>query len=76
MRKSPAFASASHDICGITGLVEISYDEVARGSELETNLRQTKACTKDLLGIFNSILDTSKIEAGKIQLVEKEFDVA
>ncbi|XP_008237868.1 PREDICTED: histidine kinase CKI1-like [Prunus mume] len=80
MRKSLAFVSASHDVraalTGITGLIEISYDEVARGSELETNLRQMETCTKDLLGILNSILDTSKIEAGKMQLVEEEFDVA
>ncbi|KAA8549091.1 hypothetical protein F0562_000775 [Nyssa sinensis] len=79
MNKSLAFASASHDVraclAGITGLIEICQDEVAPGSELETNLLQMEACTKDLLGILNSILDTSKIEAGKMQLVEEEFDL-
>ncbi|KAJ7973052.1 Histidine kinase [Quillaja saponaria] len=80
MNKSLAFASASHDVraslAGLTGLIELSYQEVAPRSELETNLKQMDTCTKDLLGLLNSILDTSKIEAGKMQLEEEEFDVA
>ncbi|CAK9145213.1 unnamed protein product [Ilex paraguariensis] len=80
MNKILAFASASHDVraslAGITGLIEICRDEVAHESELETNLIQMEACTKDLLGILNSILDTSKIEAGKMLLEEEEFDLA
>ncbi|KAJ6873359.1 hypothetical protein NC651_032283 [Populus alba x Populus x berolinensis] len=80
MNKSLAFASASHDIraalAGITGLIEICYAEVLAGSELDTNLRQMDGCTKDLVGLLNSILDTSKIEAGKMQLEEEEFDLA
>ncbi|KAI6694027.1 hypothetical protein NL676_021737 [Syzygium grande] len=80
MSKSNAFAQASHDIpsslAGITGLIEISYDEVSPGSELVKNLKQMEACAKDLLALLNSILDTSKIEAGKMQLEEEEFDLA
>ena len=57
--KNLAFARASHDIraplAGISGLIDLSYKEVARGSELETNLRQMDACTKDLLGKAISI---------------------
>ncbi|KAJ6723350.1 HISTIDINE KINASE CKI1-LIKE [Salix koriyanagi] len=80
MNKSLAFASASHDIraalAGITGLIEICRAEVRAGSELDTYLRQMDGCTKDLVGLLNSILDTSKIEAGKMQLEEEEFDLA
>ncbi|KAI5311045.1 hypothetical protein L3X38_045512 [Prunus dulcis] len=80
MNKSLAFATASHYVraalAGITSLIEIFYNEVAPSSELETNLRQMDSCTKDLLGILNSILDTSQIEAGKMQLEEEEFEVA
>ncbi|KAJ6972857.1 hypothetical protein NC653_033238 [Populus alba x Populus x berolinensis] len=80
MNKSLAFASASHDIraalAGITGLIEICYAEVHADSELDTNLQQMDGCTKDLVGLLNSILDTSKIEAGKMQLEEEEFDLA
>ena len=56
INKSLAFARASHDIraplAGLSGLIEISYGEVARGSELETNLRQMESCTNDLLGKY------------------------
>ncbi|XP_027367923.1 histidine kinase CKI1-like [Abrus precatorius] len=79
MNKSIAVASASHDVraslAGLTGLIEMSYELVVHGSELDTNLRQMDNCTQDLLGLLNSILDISKIEAGKMQLEEEEFDV-
>ncbi|EYU38191.1 hypothetical protein MIMGU_mgv1a026420mg [Erythranthe guttata] len=83
MNKSLAFASASHDICaslaGINGLIEICTNEVSKWdpvrSEIPANLLQMESCTRDLLGILNSTLDTSKIEAGKMQLDEEEFDL-
>ena len=54
MNKTNAFNTASHDIraslAGMTGLIQICYDEVAPGSDLETNLRQLDDCAKDLLG--------------------------
>lgn len=54
MNKSLAFASASHDVraflAAITGLIDICYDEVPSGSELEANLKQMEVNTKDLLG--------------------------
>ncbi|XP_060960968.1 histidine kinase CKI1 [Cannabis sativa] len=75
-----AFARASHDIraplAGISGLIDFSYKEVAPGSDLETNLRHIDKCTDDLIGIVNTILDTSKIEAGMMQLEEVEFQMA
>ncbi|XP_028087442.1 histidine kinase CKI1-like [Camellia sinensis] len=80
LKKILAFASASHDVrallAGITGLIDMCHDEVTPESYLEKNLMQMEDCTKDLLGILNSILDTSKIEAGKMQLEEKEIDLA
>lgn len=83
MNKSLAFASASHDIraslAGITGLIEMCRNELSKRDpsrpETLTNLLQMEVCTRDLLGILNSILDTSKIEAGKMQLEEEEFDI-
>lgn len=56
MNKSLAFARASHDIraalAGITGLIEMSYEEACPGSELEINLHQMDDCAKDLVGKF------------------------
>ncbi|KAG8647108.1 histidine kinase CKI1 [Manihot esculenta] len=80
MNKSLAFARASHDIraalAGITGLIEMSYEEACPGSELEINLHQMDDCAKDLVDLLNSILDTSKMEAGKMQVDSEEFDLA
>ncbi|KAG2325904.1 hypothetical protein Bca52824_008632 [Brassica carinata] len=82
MNKSQAFARASHDIrgslAGITGLIDLCHDseEVRHGSELETRLKLVNGCTKDLLDLLNSVLDTSRIESGKMQLKEEEFNLA
>ncbi|KAA8545238.1 hypothetical protein F0562_020022 [Nyssa sinensis] len=80
MNKSLAFASASHDVraslAAITGLIELCHEDATPDSELASNLVQMNTCTMDLLGILNSVLDTSKIEAGKMQLEEEEFSLA
>ncbi|KAL5069038.1 hypothetical protein RYX36_019925 [Vicia faba] len=92
MNKSLAFASASHDLraylAGLIGLIEMSSKLVLSNadtdfnlnlksrSELETNFKQMDNCAQDLLGLLNSILDTSKMEAGKMQLEEEEFDLS
>ncbi|XP_019057557.1 PREDICTED: LOW QUALITY PROTEIN: histidine kinase CKI1-like [Tarenaya hassleriana] len=80
MNKSLAFASASHDIrgalAGINGLIDLCQEEAEPGCELDTSLKQMQVCTHDLLGLLNSILDMSKIESGKMQVEEEEFNLA
>ncbi|XP_038979992.1 probable histidine kinase 2 [Phoenix dactylifera] len=80
MNKSLAFASASHDVrtslAGITGLVELCRLDATPNSKLDRHLEQMSTCASQLLGIVNSVLDTSKVEAGKMQLEEVEFDMA
>uniref|UniRef100_A0A251T306 histidine kinase n=1 Tax=Helianthus annuus TaxID=4232 RepID=A0A251T306_HELAN len=77
--QSVAFETASHDIraslAAISGSVEISINENHQGSELATDLQIVQSSTKYLQGLLNSILDTSKIEAGKMELEEKPFDL-
>ncbi|EFH50708.1 cytokinin-independent 1 [Arabidopsis lyrata subsp. lyrata] len=80
MNKSQAFANASHDIrgalAGIKGLIDICCDEVKPGSNVDTTLKQVNVCSKDLVVLLNSVLDMSKIESGKMQLVEEDFNLA
>ncbi|GAB4841769.1 hypothetical protein Ancab_022491 [Ancistrocladus abbreviatus] len=79
MNKSLAYASATHDVRaalgGIISLIEADYKEVTPGSELDKNLKLAATCSKDLLELMNSVLDMSKIEAGRMQLTEVEFSL-
>ncbi|KAJ1258305.1 hypothetical protein BS78_10G065300 [Paspalum vaginatum] len=80
MNKSNAFVSASHDIrsalAAIAGLVEMSRPEAHALPSISENLDQMSICTNKLFDILNSILDTSKVESGKMQLEEAEFSMA
>ncbi|XWS31812.1 hypothetical protein CRYUN_Cryun23aG0108300 [Craigia yunnanensis] len=80
MNKSLALAGASHDIrsslAGITGLIDLCLTDAAPRSDFEAYLKQMHNCAQDLLGLLNSILDTSKIEAGMMNLDEEEFNLA
>uniref|UniRef100_A0A0D9Y818 Probable histidine kinase 2 n=1 Tax=Oryza glumipatula TaxID=40148 RepID=A0A0D9Y818_9ORYZ len=75
MNKSNAFASASHDIrsalAAVAGLVEVSRPEAAAATNpnIMDNLNQMELCT-------NKLLDTTKVESGKMQLEEVEFNMA
>eukprot|EP00250_Pteridium_aquilinum_P017508 c23665_g1_i1 orf=1-2361(-) len=77
--KSLVFANMSHDLrtplAAILGLIDLCLSDASECSELETNLLQMKSCASNLLGILNTILDMSKIEAGKLSLQESEFDL-
>ncbi|KAJ8558245.1 hypothetical protein K7X08_005011 [Anisodus acutangulus] len=79
MKKSNAVARANHDIraslAGISGLIDMCCAHASPESELENNLNDMESCTNDLLAILNSVLDQSKIEEGKKQLEEEEFDM-
>ncbi|XP_022757898.1 histidine kinase CKI1 [Durio zibethinus] len=80
MNKSLALAGASHDIraslAGITGFIDLCLTDAAPRSDFEGYLKQMSSCAQDLLGLLNSILDTSKIEAGMMNLEEEEFNLA
>ncbi|RZC88135.1 hypothetical protein C5167_015937 [Papaver somniferum] len=79
MNKTMAFASASHDIRGsiatIIGLVDLCLADISPRSSLKNNLSQMKASSLDLLDLVNSVLDSTKIEVGKMQLREEVFDL-
>ncbi|KAI3980711.1 hypothetical protein MKX01_025276 [Papaver californicum] len=79
MNKTMAFASANHDIRGsiaaIIGLVDLCLADISHRSGLKNNLSQMKASSLDLLDLLNSVLDSTKIEVGKMQLREEVFDL-
>ncbi|KAJ4776107.1 histidine kinase 1 [Rhynchospora pubera] len=80
MNKSMAFARASHDVRNllhsIIGLIEICRDQTSSNSDLGTNLAKMNDCAIDLLDILNTILDTSKVESGKMHLEQTEFNIS
>ncbi|KAJ4850639.1 hypothetical protein Tsubulata_023974 [Turnera subulata] len=80
MNKTKAYAGASHDVrhhlSTIGALIHFCQEEANPDSKLAEQLVNMETQTKDLLGILNSILDTSKIEAGKTTLEEEEFSLA
>ncbi|OMP10949.1 hypothetical protein COLO4_04147 [Corchorus olitorius] len=80
MFKTQTYLRANHDIrsslAAITTLLDLCHDDANPHSELAANLAQIKTCTKDLLGILNSVLKMSKIEAVKMDREEEEFNLA
>ncbi|XP_027109545.2 histidine kinase CKI1-like [Coffea arabica] len=79
MSKTNAFATYSHDLraslTAITCLIELCREDVVPNSQLAANLSQLDTYVHDLLGLLNTVLDKSKTEAGKTELVEEEFNL-
>uniref|UniRef100_A0A3Q7JYV4 histidine kinase n=1 Tax=Solanum lycopersicum TaxID=4081 RepID=A0A3Q7JYV4_SOLLC len=79
MNKSTASARANHDVraslAGISGLIWMCRVQASPQSELVKYLDHMESCKNDLLDMLNSILDENKIEEGKKQLKEEEFNM-
>lgn len=76
--KSEFLANMSHEIrtpmntvIGMLSLVE----ETSLTNEQKEYIELVQSASNHLLSIINDILDLSKIEAGKVQFVDKEFDL-
>lgn len=76
--KSAFLSNMSHEIRTpmnvIMGLTNIVLQDHLSEKSRE-NLRTVKSATENLLGIINDVLDISKIEAGKVSLEEKDFNL-
>ena len=74
--KSRFLANMSHEIRtpinGILGMGEILIGECTTPSQLES-AQNIKSAGQALLGIVNDILDISKIESGKMELIPVEY---
>jgi signal transduction histidine kinase len=79
--KSDFLASMSHELRtplnAIIGYSEMLVEETTdrEQQDLVPDLQKIRASGKHLLALINDILDLSKIEAGKIELLPETFDV-
>lgn len=78
MAKSEFLANMSHEIRTpmnvIIGLSDIIMEESV-GRKLYSYAGDIKSASQNLLGIINDILDLSKVEAGKMELVTSDYHV-
>ena len=78
--KSDFLATMSHEIRtplnAILGITEIQLQSSALVSSARESLNKIYSSGELLLGIINDILDLSKIEAGKLELLIGSYDVA
>lgn len=77
--KADFLARMSHEIRtpmnGIIGMTEIALQEGQTEARRIDCLNKVKQSSNYLLGLLNDILDMSKIESGKMRLVEEEFNL-
>ena len=78
--KSDFLARMSHEIRtpmnGIIGMTEIAIKRNKERKAVSDCLIKIKNSSHYLLGLINDILDMSKIESGKMQLMEDKFDLS
>ena len=77
--KTEFLSSMSHEIRtpmnGIIGMLTLAHGQL-RGHSAENYIIKAEQLSKYLLSVINDILDMSRIEAGKIELESKQFELA
>lgn len=78
MAKSEFLANMSHEIRtpmnAIMGLSDLIMEE-SRGRKVYAYACDIKSASQNLLAIINDILDLSKVEAGRMELVTVDYDI-
>ena len=78
--KSDFLASMSHDMRtpmnGIIGMTAIAAAHLDDRDRVADCLKKISESSSHLLALINEVLDMNKIESGKVDLAEEEFDLA
>jgi signal transduction histidine kinase/CheY-like chemotaxis protein len=78
--KSRFIATMSHEMRtpmnAVVGLTDLMLEEEDVPPAARENLKKISIASKTLMGIINDILDISKIEAGKLELLPERYDMA
>ena len=78
--KTEFLSNMSHDIRtpmnGIIGMTAIAAAHIDDTDRLRDSLQKIARASKHLLSLINEVLDMSKIESGKVQLLEEEFSLS
>ncbi|MGN0073016.1 MAG: hybrid sensor histidine kinase/response regulator, partial [Coriobacteriales bacterium] len=78
--KTDFLSNMSHDIRtpmnGIIGMTAIAAANIDDTERVQDCLAKITQASKHLLSLINEVLDMSKIESGKVDLVEEEFNLS
>jgi signal transduction histidine kinase len=79
-QRAQFFANMSHELrtplVAIRGFASMIGIEPSAGDPVRDHAQQIDAQANDLLGIINNILDSAKLEAGKVELTVEDVDLA
>ena len=78
--KSDFLQTMSHDIRtpmnGIIGMTAIAAAHIDDKERVQDSLTKITSASRHLLALINEVLDMSKIESGKVSLIEEEFNLS
>ena len=78
--KTDFLSNMSHDIRtpmnGIIGMTAIAVAHIDDKERVQDSLQKITQASKHLLSLINEVLDMSKIESGKVDMIEEEFNLS
>ena len=78
--KTDFLSNMSHDIRtpmnGIIGMTAIAASHIDDKERVQDSLQKITQASNHLLSLINEVLDMSKIESGKVDLIEEEFKLS